>query len=264
MQMCRIAAALIAVGVLFTSAYVRAQEAEHEKYVSPWKTPWDYKGARGPNHWSELDPAYAPCNVGKEQSPIEIRATQKADLPAPRFESKSGPLKYVINNRYTIRVNYPRGNGNYLVAGGQRYELLQFHFHHPSEEPIAGRRYPMEAHLMYQTDDGKVAGVSVFIQAGRASNLVEKLWEHMPNTEGQNAVSGVEISPSDLLPQDTHAYFMYMGSVSAPPCTEGVRWYVLKMPIELSKEQIAAFAKLYPNDARPVQPLNGRVVKESR
>lgn len=250
--------------VACTSPRLYAQEAEHEKYVSPWKTPWDYEGARGAAHWSELDPAYALCNQGKEQSPIDIRSAEKADLPGLQFESKSGPLRYVINNGHTVRVNYHRGNENYLLADGERYELTQFHFHHPSEESVSGRTYPMAAHLMYQTNEGKAAGVTVFIKSGHANAAVEKLWQHMPNTEGQNEVSGVEVNPSELLPRDTHAYFVYMGSVSAPPCTEGVTWYVFKTPIELSARQIAAFAKLYPNDARPAQPLNGRVVKESR
>jgi carbonic anhydrase len=161
-------------------------------------------------------------------------------------------------------VNYRRGNGNYLVVDGERYELIQFHFHRPSEESVAGKIYPMETHLMYQTAEGKVAGATVFIQPGRANAAVERLWQHMPDTEGQNEVPGVEIDPSDLLPRDTRRYFMYMGSVSAPPCTEGVTWFVFKNPIYLSEEQINAFVKLYPNDARPVQPLNGRLVKESR
>jgi carbonic anhydrase len=258
-----IVATLIAAVAAWTSTCLEAQEAEHEKYVSPWKTRWDYHGSRGPEHWSKLDPAYAACD-GKEQSPIAIHDAVKDDMPPLQFESRSGPVRYVINNGYTIRVNYRLENGNYLLARGQRYELIQFHFHRPSEESISGKIYPMEAHLMYQAADGKAAGVTVFIKAGHPNPVVEKLWEHMPNTEGQNEVPGVEINPSDLLPRNTQAYFMYMGSVTAPPCTEGVTWFVLKNPIEISNNQINAFAKLYPNDARPVQPLNGRVVRESR
>ncbi len=246
----------------FASTGLIAQQAE--KYVSPWKTPWDYEGARGDEHWSQLDPEYAPCNEGKEQSPIDIRKAEKADLPDLRFESKSGPLRYVINNGHTIRVNYHRGNGNFLVVDGQRYELTQFHFHRPSEESIYGKTYPMAAHLMYQASEGKVAGITVFIKLGRSNLTVEKLWEHMPKAEGQDEVSGTDINPASLLPRDTHSYFMYNGSLTAPPCSEGVTWFVFKSPIEVSAEQINAFAKLYPNNARPVQPLNGRVVKESR
>lgn len=103
---------------------LRAQEAEHEQYVSPWKTPWTYEQEP---HWAELDQEYAACN-GKEQSPIDIRNTQKTDLPLLKFESKNAPLRFVTNNRYTIRVNYHPGNGNFLIVGDRRYELVQFHF----------------------------------------------------------------------------------------------------------------------------------------
>jgi carbonic anhydrase len=249
-------AVLAIAGALATAAH--AQDDAH--YVSPWRTPWTYQEA---DHWNTLDPEYAACN-GKEQSPIDIRKAEKGDLPALRFESKTGPLKYVINNRYTIRVNYHPDNGNFLVVGNERYQLVQFHFHHPAEEQVDGRRYDMEVHLMYKAADGKVAGVTVFVKPGAANLVVQQLWDHAPKSEGQEAVAGVEISPGGLLPAEPGGYYMYMGSISAPPCTEGVTWVVLKQPLEMSAEQIDAFAKLFPNDARPLQPLNGRVVKESR
>ena len=248
----------------FGCTSLAAQEAGVEQYVSPWKTPWDYEGARGAEHWSELDPDYAVCNTGKQQSPIDVRNAEKADLPTLRFESRSGPIRYVINNAHTIRVNYKAGNGNFLLVGDDRYELTQFHFHHPSEERIEGKSHDMEVHLMYRSGDGKAAGVTVFVNRGRANSTVEKLWEHMPKAEGQQEAAGVEINPAALLPRDTTGYYMYAGSVTAPPCTEGVTWFVLKEPIAISAAQIRAFAELYPNDARAIQPLNGRVVKQSR
>jgi carbonic anhydrase len=254
---------LLAVAALLAPAGPRAQ----------WRTHWTYEGATGAEHWSDLDPEYAACNKGREQSPIDIRDAQKTELPALRFESKSGPLKYLINNGYTIRVDYHDAPemGNLLIAGDKRYQLIQFHFHRPSEEYIHGKRYDMVAHLMYRTSDGKVAGVAVLLKAGKANATIQQIWEHMPKTESKvladfshpgEEIAGVEISPGGLLPRDL-GYYMYMGSVSAPPCTEGVPWYVLKTPVEMSAAQISAFAKLYPNDARPLQPLNGRVVKES-
>jgi carbonic anhydrase len=157
-------------------------------------------------------------------------------------------------------------------VGDKRYQLIQFHFHRPSEEYIHGKRYDMVAHLMYRTNDGKVAGVAVLLKAGKANATIQQIWEHMPKTESKvladfshpgEEIAGVEINPGGLLPRDL-GYYMYMGSVSAPPCTEGVTWYVLKTPVDMSAEQINAFAKLYPHDVRPVQPLNGRVVKESQ
>jgi len=227
-----------------------------------WKTPWSYEGAA---HWSDLDPEYAACNVGKEQSPIDIRNAEKVKLPAIRFEYKSGPLKYLINNGHTIRVNYhdAPGSGNFLIAGGKRYQLTQFHFHRPSEEYIHGKPYDMVVHLMHEASDGKVAAVAVLLKAGSANATIQQLWKYMPKTEGQEEqIAGVEVNPTGLLPHDT-SYYTYMGSVTAPPCTEGVAWFVLKTPVDISAEEIGAFAKLYPHDVRPPQPLNGRVVKES-
>jgi carbonic anhydrase len=239
-----------------------------------WRTPWEYEGPTGADHWSELDPAYATCNVGKEQSPIDIQSTDKTPLPALRFDSKSGPLKYLVNNGHTIRVNYhdAPGTGSQLIVGNNRFQLTQFHFHRPSEEYVHGKAFDMVAHLMYQSTDGTVVGVAVLLNAGRANATIRQLWEHMPKSESrvlpdfsheEEEIVGVAINPGSLLPHDL-AYYTYMGSVTAPPCTEGIRWYVLKTPMDISAEQIDAFARLYPHDVRPVQPLNGRIVQESR
>ncbi len=231
-----------------------------------WKTPWSYEGATGAAHWGDLDPAYAACKDGKEQSPIDIRNAEKTELPAITFEYISGPLKYLINNGYTIRVNYhdAPGSGSFLIAGGKRYHLTQFHFHRPSEEYIHGKPYDMVVHLMHESSDGKVAGVAVLLKTGSANATIQQLWDHMPMVKGnEEEIAGVEIHPAGLLPRDP-AYYMYMGSLTAPPCTEEVTWFVLKTPVDISAEQINAFAKLYPHDVRPLQPLNGRAVKQTR
>jgi carbonic anhydrase len=227
-----------------------------------WKTPWSYEGPRGAAHWADLDPAYSACS-GKEQSPIDIRDAEKAALPAIDFEFKSGPLN-IINNGYTaVRLDYAPGSGNFVTVGDTRYELTQFHFHHPSEEQIHGRTYDMVIHFMLKANDGRVAGVAVLVKTGSANPTVEQLWKYMPQTVGKDRlIPGVEINPSGLAPSNT-TYYTYVGSVSAPPCTEGVKWFVLKTPVTLSSAQIAAFAKLYPQDVRPIQPLNGRIVQES-
>ncbi len=231
-----------------------------------WKTPWSYEGARGAVHWGDLDPDYAACKTGREQSPIDIRGAVKADLPPIRFEYQSSPLKYLINNGYTVRVNYhdAPGAGGFLIEGDTRYHLTQFHFHRPSEETIDGKSYPMEVHLMHQSSDGKVAGVVVFLKAGDANATVQQIWDHMPMTKGgEEEIPGVKIDPAGLLPAKL-GYYVYRGSITAPPCTEGVTWIVLKTPVTVSSRQIEAFAKLYPHDVRPIQPLNGRVVQQSR
>jgi len=241
-----------------------AQSADYSRYLSPWKTPWDYEGPRGPEHWSALDPAYATCNLGKSQSPIDIRSVERVHLPPLRFDYKREPIRYVINNGATIRVNYhdSPGTGSYLVVGGKRYQLTQFHFHRPSEEYIHGRQYDMVLHLMHRSSDGEEVGVAVLLKPGRTNATVAQIWKYMPSSEGQKEAPGVALDPAEMLPK-TLGYYLYSGSVTAPPCTEGVKWLVLKTPVDISAAQIAAFARLYPNDARPPQPLNGRVVQES-
>jgi len=176
-----------------------------------WKTKWSYEGTTGPEHWGDLDPEYATCKAGREQSPIDIRNAEKAELPPIRFEYKSGPLK-IINNGYTaVRVNYAPGNGNFLIVGDQRYELTQFHFHRPSEEYIHGKPYDMVAHLMHQSGDGKVVAVVGLLQAGRANTTVQQLWEHMPKTPGkEEVIAGVEVNPTGLFPRD-RSYYTYKG-----------------------------------------------------
>jgi carbonic anhydrase len=162
-------------------------------------------------------------------------------------------------------VNYhdASGTGNTLIVGDKRYQLTQFHFHRPSEEYIHGKAYDMVIHLMHQASDGTLAGVAVLLQPGSANSTIQQIWEHMPKTEGkEQEIPGLEINPAGLLPHDL-AYYTYTGSLTAPPCSEGVTWFVLKSPLDISREEIDAFAKLYPHDVRPLQPLNGRIVKES-
>lgn len=247
-------------GAIFLPAEPRAQ----------WKTPWNYSGAEGPAHWAKLDPGYAACD-GKEQSPIDIRNAVKSDLQTMKVEFKSGPIE-IVNNGYTaVRVDYAPGNGNLVYVGSERYELTQFHFHHPSEEAINGKHYAMGMHFMLKGSDGKTAGIAIMVNAAnadrpaglRVENVVDTLWKYMPTHAGKaHVIPGVEVNPAGLVPHNT-AYYVYMGSVTAPPCTEGVKWYVLKTPVTISRERIEAFAKLYPHDVRPVQALNGRVIQES-
>lgn len=242
--------------ILLTVPVLRAQ----------WRTPWTYEGPRGPEHWGELDPEYKLCGTGHAQSPIDIRDAVKADLPPLQFEFKPAPLKYLLNNGATVRVNYhdASGAGSALVVGGKRYQLTQFHFHRPSEELINGRAFAMDVHFMFEADDHAVAGVAALVNPGESNDLVAQLWTYMPTTAGpEHEVPGITINPAELLPHE-YGYYEYEGSVTAPPCTEGVRWIVLRTPIQLSRDQIGAFVRVYPNDARPAQPLNGRVVKESR
>jgi carbonic anhydrase len=229
-----------------------------------WKTAWSYEGPTGPAHWGDLDPDYAACKTGKEQSPIDIRHAAAAQLPALKFDYHGGPLRIINNGHTAVRVNYPPGNGNFLLVGDTRYELTQFHFHRPSEETIHGKPYDMVIHLMHQSVDGKVAAVAVLLKAGRANSTVHELWEHMPQSESKETeIPGVQVNPAGLLPIN-RSYYTYRGSQTAPPCTEGVTWFVLKTPVEISAGEIRSFAALYPHDVRPPQPLNGRMIMQSR
>jgi carbonic anhydrase len=231
---------------------------------SEWRTPWSYEGAaNGADHWGDLDPLYAACKTGMEQSPIDIHGAHKANLAPLRFAYTSAPLAHFVNNGYTVRVNYPPGNGNALIVGDTRYELTQFHFHRPSEEYVDGKPSEMVIHLMHRSSDGRVVGVAVLVTEGNANATVEQLWAHMPRRAGEEEnVPDIRINPAGLLPGDD-AYYMYRGSLTAPPCSEGITWFVLKAPVTLAPDQIKAFADLYPHDVRPLQPLNGRVVEES-
>lgn len=218
---------------------------------------WTYEGEHGPAHWGGLDSAYAACQVGKEQSPIDIRHAKVADLPPIRFSYQPSTL-LVIDNGHTIQVNY--APGSFITVGDQRYELEQFHFHHPSEEKVDGKSYPLVAHLVHKNAQGNLAVVAVLLTNGHANRLLESVWRHLPAEKGKEiAPAGVTIDATALLPA-SRGYYTFPGSLTTPPCTQGVTWFVFKSPVQVSEDQVASFAQRYPHNARPVQPLNGRAV----
>jgi carbonic anhydrase len=224
---------------------------------------WSYSGAEGPSHWAQLNADYKQCAKGRAQSPVNIstKAVYHGETPPLDFEYRVSPLT-IIDNGHTVQVDYKPGS--ILKIGGDRYQLVQFHFHHPSEEEIDGKRSDMVAHLVHKDSNGRLAVVAVLLKTGRENPLLAELWTHLPKSGDHNpATGGPEIDISKLLPAD-HAYLNYTGSLTTPPCTEGVRWFVLKTPVEISKAQLDVFAARYPNDARPVQKLNGRHVIASR
>ena len=221
---------------------------------------WSYSGSTGPTHWSALEHDYSSCGIGGTQSPIDIRDedVRKSDLPTIEFRYKPSPLR-IIDNGHTIQVNYPPGS--FIKVGDKDYELLQFHFHKPSEEEVNGRSYDMVAHLVHRDSAGHLAVVAVLLEAGHEENaLLRTLWNNLPKTkEAERTVQGVSIDASDLLPA-SHAYYTFAGSLTTPPCSEGVTWFVLQHPTGVSNDEVARFGKLYPRNARPVQPLNGREI----
>jgi carbonic anhydrase len=224
-------------------------------------TEWTYKGAEGPSDWGKLDLAFATCSVGHTQSPIDIKDAKKSDLPPLKFDYKAVPLN-IIDNGHTIQVNYAPGST--LTVGGKTYVLKQFHFHHPSEEHINGHGYDMVAHLVHADPDGHLAVVAVLLKKGPSNLFLNTVWTNIPNEKEKAVdVSGVSLNVSELLPAD-HGYFTFAGSLTTPPCSEGVTWYVLKSQSSLSAEQLAAFAKIYPLNARPIQASNNREILETK
>lgn len=219
---------------------------------------WGYSGDTGPKHWSEVSPT---CKVGHAQSPINITHAELRDLPNLEFSYHPAALK-VIDNGHTVQVNYVPGST--LKVGDKTYELVQFHFHHKSETAIGGKHAPLEAHLVHKDKDGNLAVVAVLLQEGEPNPAVATTWSNIPAVKEKEAsLDGVEIQAEQLLPANRR-YYTFSGSLTTPPCTESVTWLVMVNPMTASKEQIEKFAKLYPNDERPVQPLYGRSVLESK
>jgi carbonic anhydrase len=220
---------------------------------------WSYRGAEGPSHWGDLKPDYSTCKLGSQQSPIDIQGAQKSALPPLVFDYKPAPLK-IINNGHTVQVNYAPGSK--ISIGGHVYDVVQFHFHHPSEEKIQGRAYDMVAHIVHKDSEGHLAVVAVLLKSGAENKFLGGFWSHLPPSAGpEQTFADVKVNLADLLP-DARGYYTFMGSLTTPPCTEQVRWFVLKTPVDLSATQIAAFARLYPDNARPTQPANGRKTEE--
>jgi carbonic anhydrase len=219
---------------------------------------WGYSGETGPKHWSEVS---AVCKFGHAQSPVNITHAEQKDLPNLEFSYHPAALN-VIDNGHTVEVNYAPGST--LKVGDKTYQLVQFHFHHKSETAIQGRHSPLEAHLVHQDKDGNLAVVAVLLQEGEPNPAVATTWSNIPAVK-EKAVSPerVEVDAAQLLPTN-HRYYTFPGSLTTPPCTENVTWVVLVSPMTVSKEQIEKFAKLYPSDERPVQPMYGRMVLESK
>lgn len=222
---------------------------------------WDYSQKAGPKHWAELNPEFATCKLGHQQSPIDIRETKKADLPPILFDYKPSPLR-IIDNGHTVEVDYASGSS--ISVGGKTYQLIQFHFHHPSEEQIHGKKSELEMHLVHSDAEGHKAVVAVLINSGRSNDFLQSIFGHVPHEKAKEVeLDEVTVDATKLLP-GTRSYYTFPGSLTTPPCSENVTWFVLKNPVEASSSQIKIFAKVYKNDARPVQPLAGRTVLESQ
>jgi len=220
---------------------------------------WDYAGEGGPETWGKLKPEYSQCSTGQRQSPIDIRGGIAVQLEPIQFDYRTTGFS-VIDNGHTVQVNLP--SGNTITVLGRRFELLQFHFHRPSEERINGKQYDMVAHLVHKDAEGKLAVVAVLLDRGVAQPLIQAVWNALPLEKNEAQAAPGTIDLNKLLPEDRR-YYTYMGSLTTPPCSEGVLWMVMKTPVPVSPEQIEIFSRLYPMNARPVQPQAGRLIKES-
>jgi carbonic anhydrase len=219
---------------------------------------WDYSATTsGPANWGDLAQDFGTCKTGVKQSPINISKYYQEDLPALEPHYNPAPLS-LLNNGKTLQFNYAEGSG--FKVDGMAYKLKQFNFHTPSEHYMDGAPFPMEAHFTHQADDGSIAIVAVMLKAGEHNKYIEALWQNAPaNTGGEKVVADIKLSAADLMPKALD-YYRYDGSLTTPPCTEGVQWFVLKEPLEISEAQINTFQKLFPVNSRPVQALGERVV----
>jgi carbonic anhydrase len=220
---------------------------------------WSYEGEGGPEHWGELNPEFSKCASGTRQSPIDIRDGIAVDLQPIGFDYKVSSFA-VIDNGHTVQVNV--GAGNSIQVMGRRYELLQFHFHRPSEERINGRQFDMVIHLVHKDSDGRLAVVAVLLDRGSVNPVMQTVWANLPLEKSELVPAQLHLDLNQLLPE-SRLYYTYMGSLTTPPCSEGVLWMVLKSPLQVSTQQINIFSRLYPMNARPVQPSHGRLIKES-
>lgn len=222
-------------------------------------THWTYEGEFGPENWSKINTAWASCNTGSRQSPIDLRDGMKVDLEQINFDYHPSSFNE-IDNGHTIQVNV--AGGNFLTVGGTTYELQQFHFHRPGEERINGRGTEMVVHLVHKSYDNKIAILAVLLERGEANPMIQTVWNNLPLEKHTTVTPSIVLDVNEILPA-RRDYFTYMGSLSEPPCTENVLWLVMKQPMTASPQQMALFSRLYPFNARPVQASNGRMIKES-
>ncbi|WP_151737566.1 carbonic anhydrase ['Paenibacillus yunnanensis' Narsing Rao et al. 2020] len=222
---------------------------------------WSYDGDTSPEHWAELDELYTACSTGQAQSPVNIvpaSIKEAANLAPIQPEYRPSQVS-MINNGHTIQVNL-QNQDNRLNLEGKTYTLQQFHFHLPSEHEVDGKHAAMELHFVHKSEDGALAVLGVMISEGEEHAELNKLWSLLPAEESEDEVTvDGTFDLAKLLPADLHS-FRYQGSLTTPPCTEGVQWVVLEQPVQWSAEQIGRFAAIFPHDNRPVQALGAREV----
>ncbi|NQZ89758.1 MAG: carbonic anhydrase family protein [Colwellia sp.] len=261
--------------LIMASATTSASESEH----------WSYQGHDGPEYWATLADEYSLCSNGQNQSPINLNSTVKSNLFSLRMDYYNVPLQ-ILNNGHTIQINYthfdtsadkqvniagkeyllPSGTlyNSSIKISGEKYQLLQVHFHSPSEHQLNGKHHALEAHFVHANSAGQLAVVGVMFKTGAANDFLTKLWEFMPGEAGpvQN-ITGMTVNAKELLPENLD-YYHYRGSLTTPPCSEAVRWFVLKNGQTLSSAQLKQFLSVVGENNRPVQKLNARFLLQSK
>ncbi len=241
---------------------VKAAAAEVAAKAPPprmYGTHWTYEGESGPANWSRINSDWAKCSTGSRQSPIDIRDGMKVDLEQISFDYRPSGFN-VTDNGHTVQVMV--GPGNYLSVAGRTYELQQFHFHRPAEERVNGKGFEMVVHLVHKDPEGRLAVLALLLERGKPQPTIQTVWNNLPLEKGDTATPSIVLDPNDMLPQ-RRDYYTFMGSLTTPPCTEGVLWLVMKEPVQASPAQLALFSRLYPFNARPIQASSGRMIKES-
>lgn len=244
-----VSAAVAVVALLGISAASWAQQSEEAPE-------WSYEGETGPDRWGDLSPQFAACGNGREQSPIDLRATRERRVPPIRLDYRPSRIVEENNGETIVSDVSP---GNTLRVGRRSYELVQFHFHIPSEHTVRSRRFPMELHFVHRAESGELAVLGVLLTRGERNAVYSQVAEAQPRERGERRRARGRIDLEGLLPTSLRAY-RYDGSLTTPPCSEGVRWMVLRRGVELSRAQIASYARLFERTARPTQPRNGRAV----
>ena len=226
---------------------------------------WGYEAGDGPARWGSMDPAWSLCDSGRSQSPIDLTGAESDDLPSLAIHFPTDSELEVVNqagvvneldNGHTIQINAKVGE--WLAVDGKRFPLVQFHFHAPSEHTLDGEHFPMEMHFVHQAEDGALAVAGVFVKEGAENPGIVPFWEKLAEAGTSATIPVAENVAELILPEEQEGIFHYVGSLTTPPCSEGVEWFVGRTPAEFSKEQIAAFTALYDHNNRPVQPLNDR------
>lgn len=216
---------------------------------------WGYKGDSGPKHWGSLKQEFSTCSTGKNQSPINLSQMVEGNLGAINYSYKKGGNQ-VVNNGHAIQVNY--SDGSTIIIDGNYFDLKQFHFHTPSENHINGQSYPLEAHLVHSDSSGNLAVVAVMFEFGQENSFLKTIIENTPTLPGKEHSLESPLNVAAMLPSNKDHY-RFNGSLTTPPCSEGVRWFVLKQPAQVSESQVSRFHQAVGFDNnRPLQALNAR------